>query len=318
MALGFDYTAYPHLMDAVLASAPVPALLVLRGTSRSFRSRVDARLFGHVRVEAAGGKAPSLRDACSGHPLPSKPELVCAADVGSGRPGDTDPLSPLVRLDTLRRSGDAMYAAPSGSGTRHIPTVVDYIDLHPPPWVTLADDDGDGDGDDDDEVYGDVLGRRFSLDLGNAERWTVCYPFSVNSYTLHIRLDTASTMPKLWRYFFDGMAALSAAGSLKALTLVVHAPAEATAALLSMTLVLAIFAAQQAVTSMNSGSVTFVGVDSLGRAAARLGGDRAEVDEWLRQVRVFGQVWAPHLDTRWVSMETWRGELAGRAGLEGE
>lgn len=309
LGFGFNHTAYPHLIDAIVGAADVRALLKLRATNRAFCERADNLLFGHVRLDL-GGEGITLREASTRRQLPFKPELVRAADVLSR--GTHDVVAPLVRLNTLRRSGDAMY---SSSSPRHVATLIDYIDLHPPTWTSTAPAATDDDDDDDnEEVYGDVLGRRFALDRGHAERWTVAYPFSVESYILHIRLDTQSTMPKLWRYFFDGMAALSATGSLTRLVLVLHPPELPTPASISMTLALSLLAAQQAVISMSSGSVTFVGVDVLSKA----GGRGAEVCEWLRQVRVFGSVWAPHLETRWISLKTWRAELGARSALEGE
>ncbi|WOO81738.1 uncharacterized protein LOC62_04G005259 [Vanrija pseudolonga] len=308
MACRFDHTAYPHLIDAIIAAADVPALLKLRATNRSFCARADDLLFGHVRLDV-GGEATTLCEASSGHRLPFKPDLVRAADVGSRGPHDV--VAPLARLDTLRRSGDAMYAP---SAPRRITTLIDFIDLHPPTLTGATPTPTTADEDDDDGVYGDVLGRRFALDRHSADRWTVAYPFSVDSYILHIRLDTASTMPRLWRYFFDGMASLSSGASLTRLVLVLHPPELPTPASISMTLALSLLASQQAVISMSSGSVTFVGVDVLAKA----GGTGAEVSEWLRQVRVFGSVWAPHLETRCISMQDWRAELGARATLEGE
>lgn len=45
-----DASAYPHILDSVLALSDRCALLALRGASRSLRDSVDARLAEHVRL----------------------------------------------------------------------------------------------------------------------------------------------------------------------------------------------------------------------------------------------------------------------------
>ncbi|GMK53567.1 hypothetical protein CspeluHIS016_0101530 [Cutaneotrichosporon spelunceum] len=49
-----DATAYPHLLDAVIARASPSVLLKLRATSRHCKSRADARLAAHLLLEDRG------------------------------------------------------------------------------------------------------------------------------------------------------------------------------------------------------------------------------------------------------------------------
>lgn len=49
-----DVTAFPHLLDSILAFAPPASLLRLRGVSRLCRGRADARLAAHLVLEDRG------------------------------------------------------------------------------------------------------------------------------------------------------------------------------------------------------------------------------------------------------------------------
>lgn len=49
-----DSTAYPHLLDAIFAHAPPPALLALRAVSRACRDRADRHLAAHLILEDRG------------------------------------------------------------------------------------------------------------------------------------------------------------------------------------------------------------------------------------------------------------------------
>ncbi len=54
-----DSQFFPHILDAVVASAPPEALMALRRTSRDMRTAADARLFTHLR--ALDVSVPSAR-----------------------------------------------------------------------------------------------------------------------------------------------------------------------------------------------------------------------------------------------------------------
>lgn len=60
-----DYTAYPHLVDAILSYLPHNALLALRGTSSAFRAHIDALLSLHIILL---DQFPPLRSAYGRHP----------------------------------------------------------------------------------------------------------------------------------------------------------------------------------------------------------------------------------------------------------
>lgn len=72
-----DQSSFPHLVDAIVASAPRASLLQLRLTSKAFRDRVDCELASHILLTA--GTPPAL--------LGRYGRLPCLRRRGSGLKG---------------------------------------------------------------------------------------------------------------------------------------------------------------------------------------------------------------------------------------
>jgi hypothetical protein len=67
--LGLEYTAYPHILRAIIQYAPDASLLVLRGTCTEYCDLIDSLLFSHVVAAIPAGKRRGrdieLRDSSS-------------------------------------------------------------------------------------------------------------------------------------------------------------------------------------------------------------------------------------------------------------
>ncbi|KAL1412313.1 hypothetical protein Q8F55_000057 [Vanrija albida] len=136
-----DNTAYPHLIDLILAAAAAdpPTLLVLRSTSKTVREQVD-RFMIHATVVPAGlndehapsgdARRPALACAIRRRPLPYLPAGVKILDVMHGRVHApyTKFLHEFTAVRIIRRAKrawevDCFHALPM------IRTSVDFIDL---------------------------------------------------------------------------------------------------------------------------------------------------------------------------------------------
>ncbi|KAL1412300.1 hypothetical protein Q8F55_000044 [Vanrija albida] len=139
MAPTLDHTAYPYIIDEIIAFAPLASLLQLRGTSQSFRARINALLFDHAELRISN-RHPRVRALhvpkgrkFAGACIPWIPSLVHTLDVDvrttRDRGAKNGPL-PFTALRSIRRFG-----LPKGNGTPRLTlpdmpgTVVDYIDL---------------------------------------------------------------------------------------------------------------------------------------------------------------------------------------------
>lgn len=125
MPTTIDHEAYPHLFDAILAQAPLGALIPLRATCRSIRDRIDELLFAHVelhsfptptgpRVLVMTPPLNSTLSTTSEFPrLPYVPSAVRTMDIAI-RDGLMVPeTAGFSRLETMRpfhrRSGAALF-----------------------------------------------------------------------------------------------------------------------------------------------------------------------------------------------------------------
>ncbi|KAL1412332.1 hypothetical protein Q8F55_000076 [Vanrija albida] len=142
-----DHTAYPHIIDAVIASATIPALARLRATSREFRDRINPLLFHHVVLcERSNGprRKKELGFTTPGHivfpgagtepRLPFAPAAVQILDVVTP-PKPVPPakvVDQFTGLKTLRRMNQAVTTAGSNI-FRPKATAVDLLTLHFPP-----------------------------------------------------------------------------------------------------------------------------------------------------------------------------------------
>ncbi|KAL1412304.1 hypothetical protein Q8F55_000048 [Vanrija albida] len=94
MATVIDYGAYPHLIEAIVALAPLGALVPLRATCRSIKRQVDARLFTHAQLHefptasddwdsavTHGLTLPANSGVQSDRALPSLPRAASAVAV---------------------------------------------------------------------------------------------------------------------------------------------------------------------------------------------------------------------------------------------
>ncbi|WOO81743.1 uncharacterized protein LOC62_04G005264 [Vanrija pseudolonga] len=122
-----DYTAFPGIIDSIIAFAPVASLISLRGTSRAFRDRVDGLLLPHVALELGADSDIHLVSAGRGPrtALPYRPEKVLTADLRVSDPSAR--LDGFSALRTLRRVGAGVVA--DLGDVPQVTTLVDFYDL---------------------------------------------------------------------------------------------------------------------------------------------------------------------------------------------
>lgn len=125
--MSIDHTAYPHLIDTIIAQCDIPTLLSFRGTSRPFLARVNGVLLSHaaLRPWPADGSSDAFvltTIATPARRLPFVPASVRTLDLVSDRAVPPDLVRQFTTLRTLRRRRSA-YAFPSPAAD----TVVDFI-----------------------------------------------------------------------------------------------------------------------------------------------------------------------------------------------
>ncbi|KAL1412316.1 hypothetical protein Q8F55_000060 [Vanrija albida] len=120
-----DHTAYPHILDAVLAHSDLATLLAFRATSRGLLSRVNATLLAHAALRPWPGDGSDAfvltTPTAPARRLPFVPSAVRILDLVCDRavpPGLAGQLS----LHTLRRTGGAWAHPPPPAET-----TVDYV-----------------------------------------------------------------------------------------------------------------------------------------------------------------------------------------------
>ncbi|WOO81825.1 uncharacterized protein LOC62_04G005343 [Vanrija pseudolonga] len=122
-----DHTAYPHLIDTIVAQCDIPTLLAFRGTSRSFLARVNGVLLSHAALRpwpADGSSDAFVLTTIPAPPrrLPFVPASVRTLELLSDRAVPPDLVRQFTNLHTLRRRRSA-YAFPSPPAD----TTVDFV-----------------------------------------------------------------------------------------------------------------------------------------------------------------------------------------------
>lgn len=148
-----DHTAYPSIIDRIIAHASTQALFKLRLASTTVRTRVDAVLGRHALLgEASRGLYLPTQYRFNPGPtswgLTTPPRLVRVLDVGHeilSTPDANEMLSPFTAVTTFRRFGHQhAHNAPTPRLPTLPQTVVDFIPLleynpsDPPPLITLT------------------------------------------------------------------------------------------------------------------------------------------------------------------------------------
>ncbi|WOO81744.1 uncharacterized protein LOC62_04G005265 [Vanrija pseudolonga] len=124
-----DHTAYPSILDDVLAHSSVSALLSFRATASAYKSRVDTQLFTHavlVTRATATGVQLALRSA-SGAELPYLPHLVHILDIATTLEPTSAQKAEFTSLRTVRRFGSGMHLAAEIPSSWRAPTAVDFL-----------------------------------------------------------------------------------------------------------------------------------------------------------------------------------------------
>lgn len=123
-----DYSAYPAVIDSILAHADVRGLMAIRGTSRAFKRRVDAQLFDHAVFHTFKLSALTSPD---GTRLPFAPSGVRVLDIAGYLASTSACYWPaFTALQVLRRTG-ASATDRRTAQSFHPTTVVDNYDVPP-------------------------------------------------------------------------------------------------------------------------------------------------------------------------------------------
>ncbi|KAL1412278.1 hypothetical protein Q8F55_000022 [Vanrija albida] len=129
-----DHTAYPAIIDAILAHTDVRGLMALRTTSKAFKQRVDAQLFPRAVFHARGSSGGYVLTDPAGAPLPFAPSGVRVLDLpGELADGPVGYWSSFSSLEALRRAGGTVTDRRSAAFAPA--TVVDWYDVPPGPGV---------------------------------------------------------------------------------------------------------------------------------------------------------------------------------------
>lgn len=142
-----DHLGHPHIMDAIIAHAPIPALARLRATSREFHDRINRLLLHHValhewhltrRKKELGLTTPAhitFPGADTYPRLPFAPGAVQILDIIT--PPKPMPTGKVVdqftNLTTLRRIGNDAVVTPGTNIFRPNATAVDLLSLDSAP-----------------------------------------------------------------------------------------------------------------------------------------------------------------------------------------
>ncbi|KAL1412320.1 hypothetical protein Q8F55_000064 [Vanrija albida] len=139
-----DSTAYPHIIDAILAACDTPTAIAFRGASRAFRAAVDSALLTHVALYVLPPPDPPLphpdphdqstpiirfgRPSDSSAPapalLPNLPAAIRVLDIDHPYASSA---SNFARVHTLRCTSNAVWCRPPLDDLR---TVVDFATPH--------------------------------------------------------------------------------------------------------------------------------------------------------------------------------------------
>ncbi|KAL1412305.1 hypothetical protein Q8F55_000049 [Vanrija albida] len=81
--VALDHTAYPGLIDMIVAYSTVPALAALRAASRAFKARIDAHLLSHAELYffPVTRSVPELRHAIPGLTLPGSTPIPHTSEL---------------------------------------------------------------------------------------------------------------------------------------------------------------------------------------------------------------------------------------------
>ncbi|WOO81840.1 uncharacterized protein LOC62_04G005358 [Vanrija pseudolonga] len=154
--VAIDYTAHPHIIDAIIAFSSTPVLTKLRCTSRELRDRIDRKMFHHVallewrkpnqrtseskklfqrpsirelRVTSAGLTTYAGPESLSTR-YPLVPSAVEILDIVHPIRADSFDFDKLTSVHTVRRMNYAVCSVGTGSyKTPH--TLVDFCYLYP-------------------------------------------------------------------------------------------------------------------------------------------------------------------------------------------
>ncbi|KAL1412312.1 hypothetical protein Q8F55_000056 [Vanrija albida] len=128
MPAQIDHTAFPDLMDGIVAAASPSVLLVLRSTSKEFQERVDRLLSHAALVPSQGAHSPVLAVPTNpGRHLPYLVNRVNTLDLMTMPPSDFT-VAPFNRLHTIRRANGG-WDASGIRRSRSIRTVVEFVDI---------------------------------------------------------------------------------------------------------------------------------------------------------------------------------------------
>ncbi|WOO81816.1 uncharacterized protein LOC62_04G005334 [Vanrija pseudolonga] len=130
-----NHTAYPYIIDTIVANCSFDALLALRRTSKTFLARCNAILLDHAKFNTRDGPSfPSGHDdelnmllsaRFPGRRVPPAPQYIRTLDlVGHGLIWLTTPVG-FTKLETLRR----MQGAWRTDGFSPSTAVVDFLDF---------------------------------------------------------------------------------------------------------------------------------------------------------------------------------------------
>ncbi|KAL1412323.1 hypothetical protein Q8F55_000067 [Vanrija albida] len=148
-AVVIDHSAYPHIVNAILATCDTRTAIAFRSTCRAFRAAVDAALLSHVALYPMPAPAPSqghnspntilgfVRPSDYPEPesdsepplLPHVPSVVRTLDFVVDNYTEThDFAGDFAGVSTLRRARDAVWSPPLKLSS--LATLVDFATLY--------------------------------------------------------------------------------------------------------------------------------------------------------------------------------------------
>ncbi|KAL1412283.1 hypothetical protein Q8F55_000027 [Vanrija albida] len=127
-----DHTAYPSIVDDVLAYTGVPALLAFRATSRAYKAQIDRQLWSHAvlvtRATRSGASRLALLSAAlPDEPIPYLPHLVHTLDIATSVEPTPAQKEAFTALRVVRRFGSGMHLATQLPSSWRAHTAVDLL-----------------------------------------------------------------------------------------------------------------------------------------------------------------------------------------------
>lgn len=122
-----DHTAFPTIMDTILQHASAKVLLSVRGTSKHFRSVVDAMLFTHVALRMKYTPPAYTVPWSAAEDVPFHPSRARILDIHGGLHRTSSTIAKFDHLRIVRVLGSRYPEGFASLGPNACGTVVEYL-----------------------------------------------------------------------------------------------------------------------------------------------------------------------------------------------